>query len=408
VSRGGQLSDELQEGLLRVWQHHRARRQRGLPTVTLAVADPPVLPFPLETILEGAGATLAFSSGTELRLIVRDWLSTLEERHDLEAEALAWLGLELGASHAEVRVSWSARTGMERMSWLESLERAHPQPLAALEVLRAACARSDSEGLEPAQPHGQDPRATLSSLRSWLPGGDRLVFCLESARTATLRALLALAELSPSWPLLAVVEPDEWRAAQDALDDRSRTLLEQGRLPSQLSPLVKPSPRTGGRGDAAGDSSGEERAGSTLANEAKTAMRLARAAVERGDGHAETLAGRARSLAERRLYELLQAEQVTRGLFALNELQPFMFGPRRAEIDLVCAELRIAVEVDGYHHFREFDGYRRDRRKDVLLQHQGYLVSRHLAADVTECPGAVVRSIRELVLRRRRTRQRKD
>jgi very-short-patch-repair endonuclease len=94
---------------------------------------------------------------------------------------------------------------------------------------------------------------------------------------------------------------------------------------------------------------------------------------------------------------------VTRDLFVLNGLLPFSFGPRKAEVDFVCAALRLAIEVDGYHHFREYDDYRRDRRKDVLLQHQGYLVSRHLASDVLEREVEVVDSIRKLVQRRRRT-----
>jgi very-short-patch-repair endonuclease len=41
-----------------------------------------------------------------------------------------------------------------------------------------------------------------------------------------------------------------------------------------------------------------------------------------------------------------------------------------------------------------------------LLQHQGYLVSRHLADDVLRRPREVVRAIRDLVKRRRRRRRR--
>jgi hypothetical protein len=120
------------------------------------------------------------------------------------------------------------------------------------------------------------------------------------------------------------------------------------------------------------------------------------------------LIARARSLAEQRLFELLQADPLTRDLFILNGALPFTFGPRKAEIDLLCVDLRLALEVDGYHHFNESDAYRRDRRKDVLLQHQGYLVSRHLATDVVDRGGEVMRHIRELVLRRRRTFRREN
>ena len=58
------------------------------------------------------------------------------------------------------------------------------------------------------------------------------------------------------------------------------------------------------------------------------------------------------------------------------------FGPRAAEIDLLSRGDRIAVEIDGVHHFADPDCYRRDRRKDLLLQTQGFVVVRLLAEDV--------------------------
>jgi len=50
-------------------------------------------------------------------------------------------------------------------------------------------------------------------------------------------------------------------------------------------------------------------------------------------------------------------------------------------VDLLCRTRRLALEIDGYYHFCSPDGYRRDRRKDVLLQQQGFLVLRFLAED---------------------------
>lgn len=66
------------------------------------------------------------------------------------------------------------------------------------------------------------------------------------------------------------------------------------------------------------------------------------------------------------------------------------FGNRPLEIDLACPSLRLAVEVDGYFHFRDADAYRRDRRKDIELQRQGYFVVRVLAEDVMARLEAVV------------------
>ena len=74
----------------------------------------------------------------------------------------------------------------------------------------------------------------------------------------------------------------------------------------------------------------------------------------------------------------------TGGRFTLNAKLGFCFGGGAAEIDLCAESLRLAVEVDGYHHFTDPDAYRRDRRKDWELQRHGYVVLRVLAADVVE------------------------
>ena len=42
----------------------------------------------------------------------------------------------------------------------------------------------------------------------------------------------------------------------------------------------------------------------------------------------------------------------------------------------------MAVELDGSQHLADPVAYRRDRRKDQLLQENGYLVLRFLAEDV--------------------------
>jgi very-short-patch-repair endonuclease len=52
------------------------------------------------------------------------------------------------------------------------------------------------------------------------------------------------------------------------------------------------------------------------------------------------------------------------------------------EVDLLDAETRIAIELDGAQHLADAEAYRRDRRKDMLLQENGYLVLRFLAEDV--------------------------
>ena len=90
-----------------------------------------------------------------------------------------------------------------------------------------------------------------------------------------------------------------------------------------------------------------------------------------------------RSAAERFLFERLETLPQTAGLFTLNAPLDFAFGAGRAmEVDLAASELALAVEIDGYYHFRDADAYRRDRRKDFELQKRGFLVVRVLADDV--------------------------
>jgi very-short-patch-repair endonuclease len=90
----------------------------------------------------------------------------------------------------------------------------------------------------------------------------------------------------------------------------------------------------------------------------------------------------ARSLAEATLFEALEATPATAGRFSLNESLSVRFGPAAAEIDLLARGDRIAIEIDGVHHFDDLECYRRDRRKDLLLQMQGFVVVRLLAEDV--------------------------
>ena len=54
------------------------------------------------------------------------------------------------------------------------------------------------------------------------------------------------------------------------------------------------------------------------------------------------------------------------------------------EIDLLCTDSRVVVEVDGAQHLADPVAYRRDRRKDQLLQENGYLVLRYLAEDLAK------------------------
>jgi very-short-patch-repair endonuclease len=90
----------------------------------------------------------------------------------------------------------------------------------------------------------------------------------------------------------------------------------------------------------------------------------------------------ARSAAELALFEALEATPATAQRFERNGFLAVRFGNQAAEVDLLSRADRIAIEVDGFYHFTDLDAYRRDRKKDLLLQLHGWLVIRVLAQDV--------------------------
>ncbi len=113
-------------------------------------------------------------------------------------------------------------------------------------------------------------------------------------------------------------------------------------------------------------------------------------------------AARARSATEAFLYERLETLPETKGRFRLNSPLPIAFdGVGSLEVDLLCDEARVAVELDGAQHLGDPVAYRRDRRKDQLLQENRYLVLRFLAEDVGKDLDAVLDAILRALSRSR-------
>jgi len=112
-------------------------------------------------------------------------------------------------------------------------------------------------------------------------------------------------------------------------------------------------------------------------------------------------ATRARSATEAFLYRRLETLPTTAGRFKLNAELPIAFdGWGRMEVDLLCPIARLAIELDGSHHLGNVEAYRRDRRKDQLLQENGYFVLRFLAEDVGKKLDFVLDAIERAVISR--------
>jgi superfamily II DNA or RNA helicase len=112
---------------------------------------------------------------------------------------------------------------------------------------------------------------------------------------------------------------------------------------------------------------------------------------------------RARSASEAFLSRRLESLPETAGLFRLNEKLAIPFdGWSEMEVDLFSAELKLVIEIDGPQHLADPEAYRRDRRKDVLLQENGCHVLRFLAEDLAKHLDATLDAIQRAVAHRRR------
>ena len=117
-------------------------------------------------------------------------------------------------------------------------------------------------------------------------------------------------------------------------------------------------------------------------------------------------AERARSASEAFLYQRLESLPETAGRFRLNVKLPIPFdGWSQMEVDLLYGKSRVAIELDGAQHLENADAYRRDRRKDLLLQENGYIVLRFLAEDVGKHLDSVLDAIKRVLVRRSEFRE---
>jgi very-short-patch-repair endonuclease len=94
-------------------------------------------------------------------------------------------------------------------------------------------------------------------------------------------------------------------------------------------------------------------------------------------------AERARSASERFLFYRLETLPQTKDLFRLNVKLDISFdGWGQMEVDFICTSAKLVIELDGAQHLNSVDAYRRDRRKDALLQENGYMVLRFLTEEL--------------------------
>lgn len=114
-------------------------------------------------------------------------------------------------------------------------------------------------------------------------------------------------------------------------------------------------------------------------------------------------AARASSSSEAFLFRRLQSLPDVADHFELNVELPIPFDVwGNLEVDILNASTRLAIEIDGGQHLSSADAYRRDRRKDALLQEHGYFVLRFLAEDIGRRLDNVLDTILRVLTHRKR------
>jgi very-short-patch-repair endonuclease len=228
--------------------------------------------------------------------------------------------------------------------------------------------------------------------RQWLELSGRAGSAFALRGIDDIGAALVDALADPRRPIAIAVEPDAWRAWSTGRDDRTKALAVEGVIEIAGGEVVPPPVVR-------------------VPERRKSDRRVTERRQKKADRRAESRVGvsgidNPRSLAELTLHEALEATPATAGKFRLNQFVPFRFGGSDAEIDLLARDDMIAIEVDGFHHFGDPDCYRRDRRKDLLLQAHGLAVLRFLAEDVLADPAAAVKAVVELMGHRLRMKER--
>lgn len=297
--------------------------------------------------------------------------------------ARAHLARAAELSQAELGAAISARGDTELASWLDELAGDDPVTMVAAWLVRStrASAPTPAPVSTPALLAALERLAAPVALLWSTPNADAawLDQALRTAGELTLRA--------PTLPI-AVAAPRQAveRIAPALAGSALGSLVRRGRV--DVDDEVSPEPSGLGRQNASNaaplDRAKPQRGGgATEGPSAPSSGRRARAgapSASQGTRPEAPWRGVPRSQPEAALYTALEQDPRTRGYFALNQRVQLPGGLR--ELDLLAAPVRLAVEIDGWHHFREPAQYRIDRHKDVRLQRGDYFVMRFLAEDI--------------------------
>jgi len=323
--------------------------------------------------------------------------AALQAQRPLEEAASESLGQRFASLPESVRPRLSTGTTHERGVALEALLRNSPSTDATLACQCLLSAATGDRAEELLRTFEGSALRAFAALCALMPEDAWPGLTLTPCDSSSCEAMAALAESVlgrvPAFPV-SLLAHREWLAPfASSSASRATTLVREGiidlprevasSLPEELGAFVR----------AVRDLSPAAHPLGRLLFEATQACSSPASDSEAAD--------RARSAAERFLFECLECFAPTRGLFELNVSPGFTMEGRPVEVDLLSRGLRIAIEIDGWFHFRAPEDYRRDRRKDFALQRHDFIVVRFLAQDVVSELETVLATVEQAVSLRR-------
>lgn len=376
-------------------ERHQRRREQGYPTLTVLAGPPGAALSPWRRWLDARGQALRISTSTTPKALLRDWMEALGRARSLTTDAAEHLGAAAGLRPGELPSRLKGKTTHERGVLLQALlpslapgdtsatcrallelPQVVPNSTEPLDAVLAACEGDALRALGAV--HALVPGGAAPALLVWDPGTAE--GWLEQAARVCARAC----EGVPSLVVALQADRSGLEAYLRGPESHTRALVREGRVeltaPS-AEELMRRLEAQGVRKARALETPLRQLAADGIPDEVLTRYGEAARKLEAAERESETTDG-ARSEAERFLYGVLDSLPATRGLFELNAKAEFLLRGRPVEVDFLSRRLRLAIEVDGYHHFRDAERYRRDRRKDLALQRHGYWVLRFLADDV--------------------------
>ncbi|MCY0997728.1 DUF559 domain-containing protein [Myxococcus sp. MISCRS1] len=397
--------------LLDSLDRHARRRAEGIPTLSALVGDPERALRLWTEWLHRSGLKAAFAQSEDLRSTVAAWATQLARERNLFRDAESYVVFSQRAISSR-ELHFEGKTQHDRRVLFERLEPPHAEP-----VTWALC-RQLLEAPEPAPPGtlpnevreaiSHDPLRVLHALLLIIPEGraPALHLALSPSDPRSLRTATAICSAAPLLHVACVLPPDALEGTRGRKDSHALAMMREG-----LLELPDPVAVTSEQGAPVGEPASPRRASSKKkAPASQPEPHVAPPLLERFRENAEAMVAerekseaRARSKMEHFFYhDILQVHPATKDVFTLNAKVELGEGKRPLEVDLLSRELRLAVEIDGQHHFLDPERFRRDRRKDLALQRIGYWVARFLYEDLHPHCEDILKTLESLMEARRR------